>query len=95
MSYLLDTHVLSELRRKAPDRHVVERIAARPPSTLHLSVLMLGEIRKGIDTLTRQETPRGAARLVATCFLTGSIPRHDPSGRSHQPNSDVSQSLTA
>lgn len=51
MSYLLDTNVLSELRRKAPDRHVVEWVEARPPSTLYLSVLTLGEIRKGIDAL--------------------------------------------
>ncbi|MCL4183849.1 MAG: type II toxin-antitoxin system VapC family toxin [Burkholderiaceae bacterium] len=61
MSYLLDTNVLSELRRKAPDRHVVEWIAARPPSTLYLSVLTLGEIRKGIDTLTDRK--RRAALL--------------------------------
>lgn len=49
MSYLLDTNVLSELRRKAPDPHVVEWVAARPPSSLYLSVLTLGELRKGID----------------------------------------------
>ena len=51
MSYLLDTNVLSELRRKAPDRHVAEWVAARPSSALYLSVLTLGEIRKGIDAL--------------------------------------------
>lgn len=49
MSYLLDTNVLSELRRKSPDAAVVEWFARRPPSTLYLSVLTLGELRKGIE----------------------------------------------
>ncbi len=49
MSYLLDTNVLSELRRKSPDATVVEWFARRPPSTLYLSVLTLGELRKGIE----------------------------------------------
>jgi len=48
MSYLLDTNVLSELRRKVPDAGVVEWFARRPASTLYLSVLTLGELRKGI-----------------------------------------------
>lgn len=49
MSYLIDTNVLSELRRKAPDAKVVAWLGARPPQTLYLSVLTLGEIRKGIE----------------------------------------------
>jgi predicted nucleic acid-binding protein len=48
VSYLLDTNVLSELRRKVPDAGVVEWFAHRPASTLYLSVLTLGELRKGI-----------------------------------------------
>lgn len=48
MSYLLDTNVLSELRRKVPHAGVVEWFAHRPASTLYLSVLTLGELRKGI-----------------------------------------------
>ena len=51
MSYLIDTNVLSELRRKSPNAGVVEWISQRPPTTLHISVLTLGEIRKGIDGL--------------------------------------------
>ena len=49
MSYLLDTNVLSELRRKTPDAGVVEWFSDRPASTLYLSVLTLGELRKGIE----------------------------------------------
>ena len=48
MSYLIDTNVLSELRRKVPDAGVVKWFAHRPASTLYLSVLTLGELRKGI-----------------------------------------------
>jgi predicted nucleic acid-binding protein len=49
MGYLLDTNVLSELRRKAPNPRVQQWFLDRPASTLYLSVLTLGEIRKGID----------------------------------------------
>lgn len=51
MSYLIDTNVLSELRRKSPDAGVVAWFTQRPPATLYLSVLTLGEIRKGIETV--------------------------------------------
>jgi predicted nucleic acid-binding protein len=52
MSYLLDTNVLSELRRKQPDAGVSVWIAQRPASTLYLSVLTLGELRKGIEGMS-------------------------------------------
>jgi toxin FitB len=49
VSYLVDTNVLSELRRKTPDARVVQWFAQRPVRSLYLSVLTLGEIRKGIE----------------------------------------------
>jgi toxin FitB len=49
VSYLIDTNVLSELRRKAPNAGVVEWFSKRPTSTLYLSVLTLGELRKGVE----------------------------------------------
>ena len=49
MSYLLDTNVLSELRRKTPNAGVVAWFEERPTSTLFLSVLTLGELRKGVE----------------------------------------------
>ncbi len=51
MSYLLDTNVLSELKRKNPNAGVVEWFTRRPASTLFLSVLTLGELRKGINKI--------------------------------------------
>lgn len=51
MSYLIDTNVLSELRRKQPDPHVVAWFTGRAAQSLFLSVLTLGEIRKGIERM--------------------------------------------
>lgn len=51
MSYLLDTNVLSELKRKTPHAGLVAWLESKPSSTLYLSVLTLGEIRKGINAL--------------------------------------------
>jgi predicted nucleic acid-binding protein len=49
MSYLLDTNVLSELVRSKPNVHVLEWFAPIPNESLYISVLTLGEIRKGVD----------------------------------------------
>ena len=51
MKYLIDTCVLSELRKKIPNQGVINWFAARSVSTLYLSVLSLGELRKGITAL--------------------------------------------
>jgi predicted nucleic acid-binding protein len=41
--------VLSELRRKQPDPNVVAWMQVRPRPSLFLSVLTLGEIRRGLE----------------------------------------------
>ena len=69
MSYLLDTNVLSELRRKAPNPRVVQWFSQRPAGTLYLSVLTLGEIRKGIEAL-----PDPLRRLVVLDWLETELP---------------------
>ncbi len=69
MSYLIDTNVLSELRRKAPDPGVVGWFTRRPPSTLFLSVLTLGEIRKGIEGASDAQR-----RQVLTDWLETDLP---------------------
>jgi len=51
MSYLLDTNVISELVRPKPDKAVIKWFKEVPEQALHLSVLTLGEIRKGIEKL--------------------------------------------
>jgi len=51
VSYLLDTNVLSEVRRRDPVPKVVRWLGDRPASTLYLSVLTIGELRKGIESV--------------------------------------------
>lgn len=58
MSYLVDTNVLSELRRKQPDGNVVWWLEQRPATTLFLSALTMGELRKGIELMPESERKR-------------------------------------
>jgi predicted nucleic acid-binding protein len=51
-SWLLDTNVLSELRRRNPDRNVVAFIAVLPLELLYVSAVTLAEIRFGIEVVT-------------------------------------------
>ena len=69
MSYLLDTNVLSELRRKTPDAAVLEWFARRPASTLYLSVLTIGELRKGIEGVSDANR-----RMALTDWLETDLP---------------------
>ena len=69
MSYLIDTNVLSELRRKLLSPKVVHWFSQRPAGTLYLSVLTLGEILKGIEALTESER-----RLLLLDWLETELP---------------------
>lgn len=51
MRYLLDTNVLSEARRREGNAGVKAWLADAPDDSLHVSVVTLGEIRKGIEGL--------------------------------------------
>jgi toxin FitB len=76
MSYLIDTNVLSELRRKQPEPAVVKWFSQRPVGTLFVSVLTLGEIRKGIETLADQPRRLGLLDWLETelpAFFSGRI----------------------
>lgn len=59
MNFLIDTNVLSELRRPQPQPAVVNWFESHPRRSLYLSVLTLGEICKGIGKLP--ESPRRQA----------------------------------
>lgn len=71
MSYLVDTNVLSELRNRRPDAKVVAWMQARPRQSLYLSVLSLGEIRKGIEGVTDP-----AFRQTLTDWLEVELPNY-------------------
>jgi toxin FitB len=49
--YLLDTNVVSELRKPRPEPHVLALIAATPLDDLYLSAVTIAEIRFGIERL--------------------------------------------
>jgi tRNA(fMet)-specific endonuclease VapC len=51
MSYVLDTNVISELIAKHPDPKVVAWLDSLDPAILYLTVITIGEIRKGIEKL--------------------------------------------
>jgi hypothetical protein len=51
MSYLLDTNVISETVRRQRNKLVVGWLEQIPAEALFVSVLTLGEIRKGIERL--------------------------------------------
>ena len=62
MTYLLDTNVLSETRKRQPSRGVADWIAGTPPSRMHVSVLTLGEIEQSIERVRgRGDRERAAA----------------------------------
>ena len=52
MSYLLDTNVLSETTRRRPDKAVLSWFDQVPGEALFVSVITIGEVRKGIELLT-------------------------------------------
>jgi toxin FitB len=49
MGWLLDTNILSELRRPRPERKVLAFVAAQPLETLYVSSVTFAEIRFGIE----------------------------------------------
>jgi toxin FitB len=51
MNYVLDTNVISELISKQPNKKVVEWLDRLDPNMIYLSVITIGEIRKGIEKL--------------------------------------------
>lgn len=62
--YLLDTNIVSELRKPKPHGGVVEWISSVNDVDLYLSAVTLGEIQAGIE-LTRKQDPVKAAELEA------------------------------
>jgi len=74
LSYLIDTNVLSELR-KGPrcDPRVARWFAELPTDDIYLSVLAVGEIRRGVERIRRRDP--GSARVLET-WLRGLVAEH-------------------
>ena len=60
--YLLDTNVVSELRKRKPHPAVVAWLEQQPDQALHLSAVTLGELQAGVE-ITRTQDPAKAAEI--------------------------------
>ncbi|MGH9634980.1 MAG: type II toxin-antitoxin system VapC family toxin [Candidatus Angelobacter sp.] len=66
--YLLDTNVISELTKLRPESKVVSWFQATSEELLYLSVLTIGEVRKGINSL-----PRRNKRILLESWLANDL----------------------
>ena len=62
--YLLDTNVVSELRRPRPHGAVLAWLHRIPDAYVYLSAVTIGELQTGIE-ITREQNPAKAAELEA------------------------------
>ena len=53
--YLLDTNVVSELRKRKPHKGVVAWVQAVPEESLYVSAVTVGEIQAGIEITRKQD----------------------------------------
>jgi toxin FitB len=65
MKYLIDTCIISELVAKKPNANVLKWIDSIDPDSAYLSVITIGEIRKGIEKL-----PDSQRRATLHAWLT-------------------------
>lgn len=63
-AYLLDTNIVSELRKQRPHGGVVAWLESIDDAQLYLSAVTLGEIQAGIE-LTREQDPGKAEEIEA------------------------------
>ena len=68
MSFLLDTNVLSETRKRLPHQNVITWLQQRDQTELYISVLTLGELAKGIARRRKTDQP---AAVNLTHWLDG------------------------
>jgi predicted nucleic acid-binding protein len=60
VAYLLDTNVLSEITRRSPDPNVKRWLDSVHGPLLYVSVMVVGEIRQGVERLRRRDPVRAA-----------------------------------
>jgi toxin FitB len=62
LNFLIDTNIISEIRKKARcDRHVAAWYASIDDGELYLSVIVTGEIRRGIELARRRDPAKADA----------------------------------
>jgi predicted nucleic acid-binding protein len=60
--YLLDTNVVSELRRPRPHGALLAWLRALPDADIHLSAVTIGELQAGVE-MTREQDPAKATEI--------------------------------
>ena len=65
-AYLLDTNVLSETRRKKADPGVMAFLQSVDSASLFLSVLTIGELRKGVAAKMLRDSDPATAKSLAS-----------------------------
>jgi predicted nucleic acid-binding protein len=64
--YLLDTNIISETWKPRANRGVIAFLESAEPSSVFISVLTIGELRKGVTAKRLKDpVPNAAARLAA------------------------------
>jgi hypothetical protein len=58
VTFLPDAGVISEARKPAGDPNVRAWLASVPDAELYVSVLVIGEVRQGIERLRRRDPAR-------------------------------------
>jgi len=78
MAWLLDTNILSELRRPRPEPKVVAFVGSHPLEELYISIVTLAEIRYGIEVVAdanrRSELERWLTHTVRPMFVERVLP---------------------
>jgi predicted nucleic acid-binding protein len=69
--FLLDTNVLSDVRKARPNASLTAWFEAQDPDDLFVSVLTLGEIREGIERLRTRDAARAQALALWLGDLAG------------------------
>jgi len=64
LSFLLDTNAVSESRKPRPDERFLEWLTRQEASDLHVSVLTVGELRRGVLALDPGRKRAELARWV-------------------------------
>ena len=59
--YLIDTNIISELRRPKQSTHVVNWFGSVEVETLYISVLTFGELRRGVELLRLRDKKAASA----------------------------------
>ena len=73
--YLLDTNIVSELRKPKPHGGVMAWISAKDASSLYLSAMTIAELQRGVE-MTREQDDEKAGQIEAwleQLMLTGQV----------------------